>query len=57
MSLDGHLAALSDKHDTLERQIEKEEHRPSPDETRLKSLKREKLRIRDEMESLRRTAA
>ena len=49
MTTDERLDALRVKHANLEKQIEEEVHRPLPDELRLTELKREKLRIKDEM--------
>ncbi|MBV1798029.1 YdcH family protein [Siccirubricoccus sp. G192] len=48
------LRALEERHATLERQITQEDTRPRPDETELSRLKREKLRLKEEMERLRR---
>ena len=42
-----HLASLEAKHADLDRQIHEESCRPSPDETRLHQLKKEKLKIKD----------
>ena len=52
MTLDAHVAELSDKHSVLEKQIEKEIASPSGDDIKISKLKREKLRIKDEMERL-----
>jgi hypothetical protein len=41
--------SLRNKHASLERAIDEESQRPYPDDTRLSELKREKLRIKDEM--------
>ena len=41
--------SLRDKHASLERAIEEESDRPYPDDFRLSQLKREKLRIKDEI--------
>jgi len=49
MTADERLDALRVKHATLEREIDDEIHRPLPDELRLTELKREKLRIKDEI--------
>jgi hypothetical protein len=43
------LHSLNDKHATLERAIEEENLRPHPDDIRITQLKREKLRIKDEI--------
>jgi len=50
------LRSLEDKHAVLERQIDQQDARPKPDELELMRLKREKLRLREEIERLRRTA-
>ena len=52
MSLDGHLDALRRKHGALESEIHDVQTRPAPDESRLMRLKREKLRVKDEIEKL-----
>jgi hypothetical protein len=49
MQTDERLDTLTDKHATLERAIEEENLRPYPDDVRISELKREKLRIKDEM--------
>lgn len=49
MTADERLNSLRSKHATLEREIDEEIHRPLPDELRLTELKREKLRIKDEI--------
>lgn len=48
------LRSLEDRHATLERQIASEDARPRPDESTLSRLKLEKLRLKEEMERLRR---
>lgn len=50
MSPDSHRSALQEKHQELEAQIDSESSRPAPDQARLTSLKREKLKIRDEID-------
>ena len=47
------LDSLRSKHEELEAAIDNENHRPHPDEIRLVELKREKLRIKEEMEGIR----
>jgi len=44
-----HVNALQLKHAGLERQIRMEMSRPSPDESTLQSLKKRKLRLKDEI--------
>ena len=52
MALDAHVTELSDKHRVLEKQIKSEMARPSADDIEISKLKREKLRIKDELERL-----
>ena len=52
MSLDGRLEALRSKHATIDQVLAKEEHRPYPDSTTITRLKREKLRLKDEISRL-----
>jgi hypothetical protein len=52
MALASHLAELSEKHRSLERQIEEELSRPGADDLEISKLKKEKLRIKDEMTKL-----
>ena len=47
-----HVSALQLKHEGLERKIREEMSRPSPDESILQSLKKRKLRIKEELSSL-----
>jgi len=49
MTADEITDSLLTKHASLERAIDEENHRPYPDEFRLTELKREKLRIKDEI--------
>ena len=53
MALDAHLAEMSEKHRMLEKKIEEEEARPSADSLKINTWKREKLRLKDEIERLR----
>jgi hypothetical protein len=45
----GHVEALASKHAALHAQIDSEEHRPHPDVDLLARLKKEKLRLKDEL--------
>jgi len=56
MALASHLAELSEKHRSLERQIEEELARPGADDLRISKLKKEKLRIKDQMSKLQSSA-
>ncbi|MBI3675692.1 MAG: DUF465 domain-containing protein [Proteobacteria bacterium] len=53
MALQGHIQELSEKHQKLEEMIEAEMIHPDWDEIRVAALKKEKLRIKDELERLR----
>jgi hypothetical protein len=46
------LRALEDRHAALEARIADEDNRPRPDADQLARLKREKLRLKEEMERL-----
>lgn len=52
MPYESHLEHLHQKHDALEQAISLEVQRPNPDNFRLGELKRQKLRIKDEMSRL-----
>jgi len=52
MNVEPRVRSLKDKHHNLEDLIEVEAHRPQPDQARLAGLKKEKLRIRDEIGKL-----
>ena len=53
MALDAHLVELSEKHRALDRKIEEEQARPIADDLKIAELKRQKLRLKDEIERLR----
>jgi hypothetical protein len=53
MALQGHIRELSEKHRRLQELIENEMAHPDWDEVRVAALKKEKLRIKDELERLR----
>lgn len=53
MSMPEHLDSLQSKHARLEQLIDDELHRPLPDGTAVVRLKKEKLRIKEELERLR----
>ena len=44
-----HLASLNARHASLEKSVAMETRRPLPDQVRLAELKREKLRIKEEI--------
>jgi hypothetical protein len=47
-----HQHALEAKHATLDRRISEESHRPQPDAATLTELKKQKLRLKEEISSL-----
>ena len=51
MSVLEHKEQLISKHAALEKAIEEENTRPHPDDVRLHALKREKLRVKDQIHS------
>ena len=53
MALQGHIQELSEKHRKLEELIETEMAHPDWNEVRVAALKKQKLRIKDELERLR----
>ena len=44
-----HVESLTNKHATLDERIFEESHRPNPDAATLARLKKEKLRLKDEI--------
>jgi hypothetical protein len=52
MSLNAHLVELTEKHRMLDRKIEEELARPASDPLKISRLKREKLKIKDEIAKL-----
>lgn len=52
MSVAEHVDSLKAKHADLDHLIEEEEGRPHPDQTMVTQLKRQKLRIKDEITQL-----
>src|SRR3546814_3955648 len=49
MTADERVASLRTKHAAIESAIDEEIHRPHPDDLRIIELKREKLRIKDQI--------
>jgi len=52
MSLDDRIASLRNKHADLDRVLDREQHRPAPDDLTIKKLKLEKLRVKEEIDRL-----
>ena len=55
MALEGHILNLSNQHKKISEIIESEMANPDWDEMRVAALKKQKLRIKDELERLRST--
>ncbi len=53
MALDARIRELGSRHQSLEQAIQDEMRRPHADDLRLRELKRQKLRLKEEIESLR----
>jgi hypothetical protein len=49
MSVHDRIEALREKHASLERALDEEVHRPLPNQDAVHDLKRQKLRIKDEL--------
>ncbi len=49
MTRESHIEQLREKHSLLDKAITDEAHRPVPDTVKMTSLKRQKLRIKDEI--------
>lgn len=52
MTVASHLQELRRKHETLSHQVEEAERRPSPDALRISTLKKQKLRLKEEISRL-----
>ena len=53
MSIQGRIEELYNRHRKLDEQISEEQKRPAADEVRLHDLKRKKLKIKEELGTLR----
>lgn len=53
MSRENHLVVLEQRHDTLDKEIEREMLHPAADELKLAEMKRRKLQLKDEITKLR----
>lgn len=52
MALESHIAELRERHQSLEHEIERELHHPSSDTLRIAEMKKQKLRLKEEIERL-----
>jgi hypothetical protein len=53
MAVESRIRELGSRHQSLEQAIQDELRRPAADDMRLLQLKRQKLRLKEEMEALR----
>jgi len=53
MAIEARIRELGSRHENLERAIQDETNRPAADDMRLRELKRRKLRLKEELETLR----
>ncbi|MDH3666529.1 MAG: DUF465 domain-containing protein [Paracoccaceae bacterium] len=52
MSASSHLSQLRQKHEALSRKIEDEQARPGSDDLQITAMKRQKLRLKEEITKL-----
>ena len=52
MSLDGHLEELRKKHEALSLQVEEEQRAPGSSDLHITELKKQKLKLKEEIERL-----
>jgi hypothetical protein len=53
MAIESRIRELGSRHENLDRKIQEETNRPACDATTLRELKRQKLRLKEEIEGLR----
>ena len=53
MAIEARIRELGVRHQSLDREIQEEYTRPLADDLRLRELKRQKLRLKEQMEELR----
>ena len=53
MAVEARIRELGSRHHSLDKAIQDELSRPAADDTRLRELKRQKLKLKEEIESLR----
>ena len=53
MAVDARIRELGSRHQNLDKAIQDEMNRPAADDVRLRELKRQKLKLKEEMEALR----
>ena len=55
MAVEARIRELGSRHETLEKAIQDEMRRPAGSDFRVQEMKRRKLRLKEEMETLRRS--
>jgi hypothetical protein len=55
MAVENHISELSQRHRVLDLKIEKEQSRPLIDDVKVAELKRQKLKLKDEINRLKHT--
>lgn len=53
MNIDARVENLTAQHTDIDRKLDSEQHRPNPDTMRLMQLKKEKLRLKEEIRRFR----
>ena len=53
MAIEARIRELGQRHESLDREIQDEARRPAADDLRLRELKRQKLRLKEQLEALR----
>jgi hypothetical protein len=53
MAIEARIRELDARHQTLDREIEEEMKHPGSDDIRVRELKRQKLRLKEQLEALR----
>jgi hypothetical protein len=54
MALEAHIRELSDRHARLDQNIQRAQRSPATDSVAIATLKRQKLKLKEELEALRR---
>ncbi len=57
MAIEARIRELGNRHETIDRAIQDEVRRPVFDQSRMSELKRQKLKLKEEIEGLRRARA
>ena len=52
MAVEARIRELGTRHETLDRALQEESRRPAADDVRVRELKRQKLKLKEEIEGL-----